>query len=65
MCWDLFLIQTSEYILNKNTLIGKHSFLSNLSDNNVIYLDRTYLFFHHLKSDWNMNKHDNFCWFVF
>jgi hypothetical protein len=45
MSWDLFLIQTSEYILNKNTLIEKHIFLSNLSDNNVIYLDQTYLFF--------------------
>jgi hypothetical protein len=45
MSWDMFLIQTSEYILNKNTLIEKHIFLSNLSDNNVIYLDQTYLFF--------------------
>jgi hypothetical protein len=65
MCCDVFLIQTSEYILKKSTLIGKYIFLSNLSDNNVIYIDETYLFFHHLKSDWNMNKQVNFCWFVF
>jgi hypothetical protein len=45
MCWDVFLIQTLDYILNKNTLIGKHIFLSNSSHNNVIYLDQTYLFF--------------------